>query len=460
MKRTLIIAAAVCLCSSLSLQAAVSPEVAAKLGNELTPMGAETAANADGSIPAWTGGGIDKENPAGFDPANAAYPDPYADESPLYTITQENMGQYADVLSEGQQAMLEKFGSEGYVLNVYPSHRTFAAPDWFYEGTKANATGATLEDDGQRIANNVAGVPFPVPQQALEVLWNHMIRWMGYQMYHTAEAYNTDPKGNIVLSSGYQEYWEFPMFMAHKNPDRGYPSDELSWAYLRTNFEAPPRRAGEILVVHEPGADYTAGKGRDAWQYLVGQRRVRKAPAVSFDTPRPANAGMVTYDDAYAYNGSPERFDWKLVGKKEMIVLYNNYTYSLGTPQLDSMGPHFVKPDMLRYEKHRVWVVEGTLKDGARHVYGKRRYLIDEDSWFAIETMRWDRQDKLWRVGFHPMVNLWDVQIPYGLPEINYDLVANICSTSEKGVPGTLKLELPNDLNFWSPQGMARSGVR
>ena len=44
--------------------AAVSPEQAAELGKTLTPMGAEMAGNADGSIPAWdpTGGPV----PAGF----------------------------------------------------------------------------------------------------------------------------------------------------------------------------------------------------------------------------------------------------------------------------------------------------------------------------------------------------------------------------------------------------------
>ena len=39
-----------------NVMAAVSPEEAAKLGTSLTPVGAEKAGNADGSIPAWTGG--------------------------------------------------------------------------------------------------------------------------------------------------------------------------------------------------------------------------------------------------------------------------------------------------------------------------------------------------------------------------------------------------------------------
>ncbi len=450
MKINLLAAAtAVTLASSMHLYAAVSSEDAARLAGELTPTGAVRAANADGSIPEWTGKGLDGVK--GLD-------NPYAGEKPLYTITSANMAEYADLLSEGQKALLQ--AKDGYQINVYPTHRNFAAPQWFYDGSVSNATGATLKDDGLRIDGNVAGVPFPIPQNGVEALWNHMVRWMGYEYKFTADNYYVDSNGSPVLSTVGDNYWEFPMFTPFSGEEREYKTKDIRWGYLRTNFTAPSRRAGEILLVHEPGADYTGGKGRSAWQYLTGQRRVRKAPSVSFDTPQAATGGTTTYDDAYIYNGSPERYDWKLVGKKEMIVPYNNYDFIFKDDIKDLMGDKFVPADKIRYEKHRVWVVEGTLKSGSRHVYGKRRYLIDEDSWTALEGMRWDKQGKLWRTSFAMQAMLPDTQAPFSATTVGYDLINNIYNIAAKPRVGTFAPDNGQPVSFFSPQGMARTGVR
>lgn len=457
--KPIVLAIALGLFASASVQAAVSAEEAARLGQDLTPTGAERAGNADGSIPEWTGGGVGTI-PADFVPDSGTYPDPFAGEEALYRITKENMAEYADVLSEGQKVMFKRFGNDGYELHVYPTHRTFQAPQWFYDGTKANATNAILEDDGLRIANNVAGVPFPQPQSGLEAMWNHMIRWMGFTFTLNSASYYVDSNGKPVLASKATNVFEFPMFMPNLMPERNYNSTDLRWALLRTDFTGPSRRAGEILLVHEPGADYTAGKGRSAWQYLVGQRRVRKAPAVSFDTPRGASAGTSTFDDAYMYNGSPEKYDWKLLGKKEMIVPYNNYSALFGYTTLEIIGEKFVKPEHFRFEKHRVWVVEGTLKEGERHIYGRRRYMIDEDSWAILEDMRWDGRDNLWRTGYALSALLWDVPAQISTTEASYDLLKGIYALTGKGDPGSISTKVERPVNFFSSQGMARGGIR
>lgn len=457
--KTMIATLAVGLCTSTALQAAVSEEEAARLGADLTPTGAEQAGNADGSIPPWTGGGVGTV-PADYDPAKGNYSNPFAGDDILYTVTHENMDDYADLLSEGQKTLLQKFGPEGYRLDVYPTRRTFAAPDWFYEGTKANAVGATLEDNGQRVAGSSPGVPFPIPQSGLEALWNHMVRWVGYQYEFTGEDIYVDRNGNKVLAGIHNSSWDFPIYLQYTQPDRDYRSDDLSWLYLRMNTTEPARRSGEILLVHEPGEDYTQGKGRSAWQYLTGQRRVRKAPAVSFDTPQNASAGTTTYDDAYMFNGSPERYDWKLLGKKEMLVPYNNYDVLFKYDVNDMLGKHFTNPGLVRYEKHRVWIVEGTLKDGLRHLYAKRRYLIDEDSWMMLDGMRWDGRGKLWRVNYHYQAQLWDVPAPLGMGIESYDLVDGVYTLNGKPRPGTLKTAHDKSVQYFSPQGMARSGVR
>ena len=89
-----------------SASAEVSAQEAAKLGSVLTPVGAERAGNAAGTIPAWTGG--IQQPPAGYKKGQR-HPDPYPDDEPLFTITAENAHEHEKHLSKGQLAMLAAY---------------------------------------------------------------------------------------------------------------------------------------------------------------------------------------------------------------------------------------------------------------------------------------------------------------------------------------------------------------
>ena len=444
------------LCLSLvatsAATAAVSPEQAARLGKDLTPLGAEMAGNADGSIPPWDPKGTPV--PAGFVAGSDNYVDPYADEKPLYTIDGGNWQEHADTLSAGSQALFRKFAAEGFRMQVYPTHRGTIRPDWFYENSVKNATQARLVEDGQKIEGNLPGVPFPIPQSGLEVIWNHMIRHAEDSTVQS-DVYYVGANGKPVLSTIGSYVQTFPMF---ENP--GEVVGEALWAKLRVNYDAPPRRAGEILLVHEPGADYTKGKGRKAWQYLVGQRRVRLAPAVSFDTPNPAVAGTSTYDDAYVYNGSPERYNWTFVGTKEMIVPAADYEMIFQTDIKDLLGEKFLNPDKIRWEKRRVWVVDSTLKEGSRHLYARRTFYLDEDSWIALAGDMYDARGQLWRVQFLYPVNVYDRKSTFGLAYGVYDVLQGIYNLAGKPIPGKYRNGVTEDEKYFTPEGMARRGVR
>jgi hypothetical protein len=247
----------------------------------------------------------------------------------------------------------------------------------------------------------------------------------------------------------------FPMF---EDPNKEV--GDTPWVKLRINYQAPARRAGEILLVHEPGADFTEGKGRKAWQYLVGQRRVRLAPAVSFDTPNPGVAGTSTYDDSFIWNGSPERFDWKLIGKKEMIIPYSSYEFIFQTDVKDALGEKFLNPDVIRWEKHRVWVVEANLKEGSRHIYNKRRFYVDEDSWTALASEAYDGRDNLWRVQYQYSANLYDMKSIYSLAYGAYDLLQGLYNLNTKPIPGRYKNGVTEGDKYFTPKGLARGGVR
>jgi hypothetical protein len=434
--------------------ASVSPEDAARLGQDLTPLGAEMAGNADGSIPAWDPSG--PPIPADFVPGSDNYTNPYADEKPLFVIDGSNWQKYEENLTEGTKAIFERMGDDGFRMDVYPTKRDYVAPDWMVANTARNATAAKLVADGQKIEGNFPGVPFPMPQSGLEVLWNHMIR---HHPDHTYEydVYYVSRDGKPILATTGHMTNVFPAFDEDK---RDQPIGETSWLKLRINYKAPARRAGEILLVHEPGADYSDGRGRKAWQYLTGQRRVRLAPAVSFDTPNPGVAGTSTYDDSFIYNGSPERFNWKLVGKKEMYIPYNAYDFNFQNDIKDMLGEKFLNPDSIRWEKHRVWIVEGTLKAGSRHLYSKRRYYIDEDTWNALAGDNYDGQGELWRVQYAYGTNLYDIKTYYSMPYGAYDVVQGIYNLNGKPIPGKYKNGVAQNSKYFTPKGMARAGVR
>jgi hypothetical protein len=432
--------------------AGVSPEEAARLGQDLTPMGAIMAGNDDGSIPPWNPNGA--PIPAGFVPGSDNYIDPYADEEPLFSIDGSNWQDYADNLTEGTKAIFERYGADGFRMDVYPSHRDYVVPDWHYANTKKNATGATLVADGLKVEGHYPGVAFPIPQSAMEVLWNHLSR---YITDHTIkyDTYYVSANGKPILSTtGYMTN-TMPMF-----EDPSVPAGDKAWVKLRINYQAPARRAGEILLVHEPGADFTEGKGRKAWQYLVGQRRVRLAPAVSFDTPNPGVAGTSTYDDSFIFNGSPERFDWKLIGKKEMYIPYNCYNFVFQMDTLDVLGEKFINPDTVRWEKHRVWIVEATLKEGSRHLYSKRRFYIDEDMWAGLAADNYDGRGNMWRVQFAYGANTYDIKSNYHFAYGAYDVLQNIYNLNTKPLPGGFKNGVSEGPKYFTPKGMARSGVR
>ena len=160
-----------------NLMAAVSPEEAARLGTSLTPVGAEKAGNADGSIPAWTGG-IPKN--AGAVDSKGFLADPFANEKPLFIITAATVDKYKDKLSDGQVAMFKRY-PDSYRIPVYPTHRSVGLPPEIYESAKRSALSVTTTNDGNGLANFTGNryYAFPIPKNGIEVLWNHLTRYHG-----------------------------------------------------------------------------------------------------------------------------------------------------------------------------------------------------------------------------------------------------------------------------------------
>jgi len=396
--------------------AAVSAAEAAKLGAELTPLGAEKAGNADGSIPAWDGG-LTSASQAGF--ANFRpgqhHPDPYASDKPLFTITAGNMGQYANKLTEGHKELLKTYRNS-YKMLVYPTHRSGAAPQRIYDATKRIATTAELAQGGNGVVKAGEGVPFPIPKSGVEIFWNHVLRYRGDVIIRNIGQAPVTAGGDYTMVKFRDE-----TMVAYSLP--GAKSENLNniIAYFFQETTAPARLAGEILLVHET-LDQSV-ENRKAWVYNPGQRRVRRAPNVAFDNPGTNSDNLRTSDQFDMYNGSPERYDWTLVGKKEMLVPYNSYKLHSNTLKYtDILKKNHINPEVARYELHRVWVVDSKLKAGQSHLYSRRTLYVDEDSWQILAVDCYDSRGKLYRVQEGHVINYYDVPAIWTALETVYDL--------------------------------------
>ena len=391
--------------------AEITAEQAASLGgDEFTPVGAERAGNAAGTIPAWTGGLTDL--PSGYVEGQPLV-DPFADEQPLFTITAQNYEQYSDNLSPGQIALLKRY-PDTYRMPVYTTHRTALYPDAVYATFKDDALTAKTTDGGNGLANVDSYLPFPFPESGIEVIWNHVLRFRGGSVRRTYTQIPVQANG-AFSPVVFDDQLTFANYMKEPAENRLF--------YYKQSIKAPARLEGNVLLVHE-NINQVA-EPRAAWVYNAGQRRVRRAPDVAYDGPGTASDGLRTADDLDLYNGAPDRYDWKLLGKKELYIPYN--AFKLRDKSLkykDILLAGHMNPEYQRYELHRVWVVEATLKDGARHIYARRTFYVDEDTWQISVADLYDGRGEMWRVKEAHNDLHYQSQVPWYAAEVSHDQIS------------------------------------
>ena len=408
--RTPLAFAAALAAASLSL-AAVTEQEAAKLGKELTPVGAERAGSKDGSIPEWKGG--DLKAPANWKPGQNR-PDPYASDAMLYAIDASNVDKYKDKLSDGQVALLKSL--KGYKMNVYPARRSCGYPDSMYERTRANATGAKLAANGSDIAQATpGGVPFPIPKSGAEAMWNHKLRWTGEGRIERYSTIFSQPKGGDFVPL-MQDQWTITPFGSTKA--KSLADVEGVELKILNEVVSPAARVGELILMHA-----FLDKPIDAWLYFPGQRRVRRSPTFSYDNPVPGYENLLMVDQYPMFSGPLDRYDWKLVGKQELVVPYNTFKFNDSTRKFkDIFGPDHPQRDLIRYELHRVWKVEASVKSGMRHLFPKRVMYLDEDSWMNLVQDLYDAQGKVWRSMESYPYSAWELPACVFQGYTSYDL--------------------------------------
>ncbi len=460
--------------AATGVAAKVTPEEAAKLsieGTELTPMGAIRAGNADGSIPAWDGG--IKTPPPGYK-EGGWYIDPYANDKVLFTITAQNYQQYADKLSPGQIVMLKKY-PDSYKLNVYPSHRSASFPKDVYENSIWNATNTEFcnpprgpNREGRCIerAHYRPGIAFPIPNNGPEAMWDHTFYWFGKYFIQTLYGFNAFADGNYADFST-RERWIVP---ANMNPEEIPKGDVFTrnggaaWCFSQETL-APPRSAGSIFG----GCNYFETTDFDAYLYVPGQRRVRKAPELGFyDSPSTNSDGQRTADSRNlgAMTGDEEWYVWT-AQRKEMFIPYNSYRITQpGITFKDLVRVGHINSDFVRYELHRVWAIEGKLKPGFRHLSPHRIVYADEDSWAAGAADMYDARDELWRVSEAYLINFYNVPMVQWWGDDHADVISgrHASNTGFPNIGGNVS-DIPNfstmpDPDIMTPAGLRKYGTR
>ncbi|MDD2058460.1 DUF1329 domain-containing protein [Pseudomonas sp. GD03860] len=409
-KKSLLGSALIALFSVSTVQAATSADLA-RLGGDLTPFGAEKSGNASGSIPAWNGGLT--QAPAGWQPGHG---DPYGSDKPLYSVDSKNLVQYQALLPAGQAALIKQY--PGYRLDVYPTHRSCTFPAQIAQRTKEFAGQSKIGSDGWNLEQAVgAAIPFPVPQTGIEVMWNYKLRYM---------AVGRRAQISLLVREKSGELSEFKQwaseFYPYNDPAVKSPADTGGIeAKLLYDVLSPSSRAGEMYLVHG-----YLDKPQDSWIYFPGQRRVRRAPSFAYDNPIAGTDSLYFVDQINMFTGAMDRYDFKLIGKKEMLVPYNSYKLiDKRNKYADLIGQDYLNRDVQRYEQHRVWVVEATVKADKRHSFAKRVFFVDEDSWTLLHVDMYDAKGNLWRV---QEGSLWanpQTQSCTGFEYTSYDLTAH-----------------------------------
>ncbi len=383
-------------------------------------------------------------------------PDPFRDEKPLFSITARNFRSYADKLPEGAKTLFERYPN--YRMDIYPSHRSAAFPSSVYESVFANATRAHAAPEGiaYGVEGAAGGIPFPIPKNGFEAVWNHLLAYWGPAREVHIDTYVVSSDGTIERTTGYNEIGDFPYYYPGATPTSfdGY--------YFKTRHidDAPPAKVGEAYLAWQP--INTARYKFAAWELIPGERRVRRAPSLSYDIPDPDADGYENLDEYYIFFGGLDRYDFKLLGKKEMYIPYNNNGF-YRHPVKDILGPSYANPDNLRYELHRVWVVEGKLAAGKHHVAPHRRLYFDEDSWLAVYSDSWDEDGKLWKFAH---------ATTFSMPEIpalilgsqfvyDFDLGGYVFGfVFGNGGRSYYKITPPHPSAVFSPEGLAARSVR
>ncbi len=392
----------------------------AQLGTTLTPSGAEMAGNKDGRIPAWKNEVQATDGWAWGMQRKDFWK--YKNDKAQYAINAGNAAQYSEVLTPGQLALLKQ--NPGFQMEVYPTRRSCSVPDFVAENTRKNVASAKMGENGWSLkAAVVPGVPFPMPASGAQAMMNMKMRYRGQGVeFQNGYTFVSPRRGSEDwIQAAYEQSYFFPAGKKGSNNLADVGNVEY---FTYFTYRSPAALAGQALAANI----YLDNPSGETFYYFPGQRRVRRLPAYAYDAPQIGFENQYLLDETNMFTGTLDRYDWKIAGKKEILVPYNVFgAYDFKAKISDVVQKNSLASANRRYELHRVWVVEATIKQGARHVSPKRTYYLDEDSWNAVLAEDYDVQGALWKVREGYLVPVYETGTcdvlafsQYNLPEGRY----------------------------------------
>lgn len=277
----------------------------------------------------------------------------------------------------------------GLEFDIVPTLKDYKPHPKYLEYSKNNIGKVKIGPDSG-LVNYVAGVPFPDPQTALEVMWNFNER------YYADDRDYKNPHSNIINSDGYVRHGLTVFYnlkydgRVNLDPKPVIPNDDnIQYKDVFMSVEPPAVRGVGMLTVRyrDPNRD------DDAWLYVPALRRLRRASTAQ----RGEHFGGTdtTWDDTYAFNGKVQSYTYKLVEKRQILAVLHN------APQDDeSSNPEHAVPFYQggNYEIVPVYVIDAINKE-PNYVYSKRRFYITPicDMWEILYEETWDQQGKLWK---------------------------------------------------------------
>ncbi|ARU58976.1 hypothetical protein OLMES_4989 [Oleiphilus messinensis] len=374
-----------------------------------------------------------------------------AEHKTLFRIGQYNWKKYEQYLCAGQIALIETY-PRSFFIPVYPSVRDARLPEWYLDNTAAQKGKARIAKDGVGLVGGRLGVPFPEPETGIQVIWNHLTRFRGKSSIREGLEALVQDDGTYSLIHFKQEV----LYHYDVNAD-----DDRLLSYL-SQILAPARLAGGALLLVD--STVPGEKPRLTWGYNSSDRRVRRLPNIDHDSTIPLSGGIRTADDTDMFSGSPERFEWSLLGRREMFIPYHNSRLSSANPDLDNLLiPNHINPEWTRFELHRVWHVRAKLKAGQRHIYKQRDFYLDEDSWSIVWADQYLHNGELDRISIG-FLDSFEEQEPLHFPTVEVFHELSKRRYNAVGIPVSvtpvMTLAEPFPEQHFTPQALRRIGKR
>ncbi len=407
-----------------------------------TSVGAEYKASNNGLVPEWN---KSKTSVKKIVNKETIFYDQFSNDKVIEIIDKSNYGSFSSVLPFGLSELVKR--NDDFRIGLYPTRRSADYPDNIkkqFETVKKE-----FNDTNLRLKNlKVGELPFRFPISGEQIIWNHLLRYQGGSVERKFHTFVVGKEG-VFSKVGVWVKRVYKTHMDKKEPNKLF--------YALGKYFEPSTLIGDILLVHE-NVDQLKNS-RKSWIYNQAQKRVRRAPDIGYDAVGSGSQGLITADQVDAYNGAPDRYEWKILGKKVLIVPYNcNKLNDKNLSYKSIIKKVSVNFELMRYEYHRVWIVEAKLKSNSSHIYSKRVFYIDEDSWSILLDESYSKNGDLWRVGIHGMVQLNKNNFPWYRVHIHQDLINEkyFVSGLDNEIKTPMKIGFKDKLRKFQPNALRR----